>query len=175
MTEASGARHHDAGATPAETSQPGTGDAEVRSPGASPPARPAGESGGSVLALRGIRKVYGATVAVDELTVALEPARVHALVGENGAGKSTAAQIAAGVTRPTAGHVEFAGQEVAFGSARDAEALGIVLIPQELQLYESLSVAENMYVGLRGPGVAAAWSRGTPCASAPPSSWPGWA
>ena len=66
-----------------------------------------------LLALRGIRKVYGATVAVHELTVALAPARVHALVGENGAGKSTAAQIAAGVIRPTAGHVEFDGREVA--------------------------------------------------------------
>ncbi|MDX6338776.1 MAG: rhamnose transport system ATP-binding protein [Streptosporangiaceae bacterium] len=104
-----------------------------------------------MLALRGIRKVYGATVAVDELTVALAPAQVHALVGENGAGKSTAAQIASGVTRPTAGHVEFGGREVTFGSARDAEALGIVLIPQELQLYESLSVAENMYVGRPRP------------------------
>jgi ABC-type sugar transport system ATPase subunit len=156
VTEASGARHHDADPAPSETSHPGTshpgtGNAEGPSPGAAPPAPPAGEPGGSVLALRGIRKVYGATVAVEELTVALEPAQVHALVGENGAGKSTAAQIAAGVTRPTAGHVEFAGQQVAFGSARDAEALGVVLIPQELQLYDSLSVAENMYVGRPRP------------------------
>ncbi len=105
----------------------------------------------SLLALRGIRKVYGATVAVHELTVTLAPAQVHALVGENGAGKSTAAQIAAGVIRPTAGHVEFDDREVSFGSARDAEALGVVLIPQELQLYESLSVAENMYVGRPRP------------------------
>src|ERR1700727_2937620 len=104
-----------------------------------------------LLALRGIRKVYGATVAVHELTVTLAPAQVHALVGENGAGKSTAAQIAAGVIRPSAGQVEFEGREVSFGSARDAEALGVVLIPQELQLYESLSVAENMYVGRPRP------------------------
>ena len=105
----------------------------------------------------------------------LAPAQVHALVGENGAGKSTAAQVAAGVIRPTAGQVEFDGQEASFGSARDAEALGVVLIPQELQLYESLSVAENMYVAGPGRGAAAAWSPATPCASAPPSSWPGWA
>ena len=104
-----------------------------------------------LLALRGIRKVYGATVAVHELTVTLAPAQVHALVGENGAGKSTAAQIAAGVIRPSAGQVEFEGREVSFGSARAAEALGVVLIPQELQLYESLSVAENMYVGRPRP------------------------
>jgi ABC-type sugar transport system ATPase subunit len=104
-----------------------------------------------VLALRGIRKVYGATVAVDQLTLSLAPSQVHAVVGENGAGKSTAAQIAAGVVRPTAGQVEFEGSSVTFSSARDAEALGIVFIPQELQLYESLSVAENLYVGRPRP------------------------
>ena len=126
-----------------------------------------------MLALRGIRKVYGATVAVEELAVALEPARVHALVGENGAGRSTAAQIAAGVTRPTAGHVS-SRAGVAFGSARVAEALGIVLIPQEFQVSESLSVAENMYVAATAPGHGRLVA-GTPCASAPPSGWPGWA
>jgi rhamnose transport system ATP-binding protein len=104
-----------------------------------------------VLALRGVRKVYGATVAVESLTLRLAPSSVHAVVGENGAGKSTAAQIAAGVAAPTRGHVEFEGRRVVFGSARDAEALGIVFIPQELQLYESLSVAENLYVGRARP------------------------
>jgi ABC-type sugar transport system ATPase subunit len=108
-------------------------------------------SGACILGLRGVRKVYGATVAVDGLTVSVAPSTVHAIVGENGAGKSTAAQIAAGVVQPTEGHVEFEGRPVAFGSARDAEALGIVLIPQELQLYESLSVAENLYVGRARP------------------------
>jgi ABC-type sugar transport system ATPase subunit len=109
--------------------------------------------------LRGIRKVYGATVAVESLTLGLDSRTVHAVVGENGAGKSTAAQIAAGVVAPTQGHVEFEGRRMAFGSARDAEALGIVFIPQELQLYESLSVAENLHVGRsrprgRGPFIA---------------------
>jgi ABC-type sugar transport system ATPase subunit len=105
----------------------------------------------TVLALNGVRKIYGATIAMHDLSLALAAGQVHALVGENGAGKSTAAQIAAGVVRPTAGQVELEGQPVAFGSARDAEALGIVLIPQELQLYDSLSVAENMYVGRPRP------------------------
>ena len=146
MTEASGARPHDA-----QAPAPRPGPTGALSPATTPPALPGAEPAAGVLALRGIRKVYGATVAVHELTVTLAPAQVHALVGENGAGKSTAAQIAAGVTRPTAGHVEFAGREVTFGSARDAEALGVVLIPQELQLYESLSVAENMYVGRPRP------------------------
>jgi ABC-type sugar transport system ATPase subunit len=104
-----------------------------------------------VLALRGVQKVYGVTVAVRSLTLGFAASAVHAVVGENGAGKSTAAQIAAGVVQPSEGHVEFEGHPVTFGSARDAEALGIVLIPQELQLYESLSVAENLYVGRARP------------------------
>jgi rhamnose transport system ATP-binding protein len=115
---------------------------------------------GCVLALRGIRKVYGATVAVESLTMQLAASAVHAVVGENGAGKSTAAQIAAGVAAPTQGHVEFEGRPVTFGSARDAEALGIVFIPQELQLYESLSVAENLYVGRARPRGRAAFVAG---------------
>ena len=109
------------------------------------------DPGQCMLALRGVRKVYGATVAVDGLTLALAASAVHAIVGENGAGKSTAARIAAGVVHPTQGHVEFEGRRVAFGSAREAEALGIVFIPQELQLYDSLSVAENMFVGRPRP------------------------
>jgi len=107
--------------------------------------------GEPMLALRDVRKVYGATVAVDGLTLSLAPSTVHAIVGENGAGKSTAAQIAAGVVRPTEGYLEFEGRPVAFGSAREAEARGIVFIPQELQLYDSMTVAENLYVGRPRP------------------------
>jgi rhamnose transport system ATP-binding protein len=104
-----------------------------------------------VLALRQIRKVYGATIAVHDLTLELRPGEVHAVIGENGAGKSTAAQIAAGVAQPTSGQVEADGRLVRFSSARQAEALGVVFIPQELQLYDSLSVAENLYVGRSRP------------------------
>jgi ABC-type sugar transport system ATPase subunit len=118
-----------------------------------------------VLALRGVGKVYGASVAVDGFSVALAASAVHAVIGENGAGKSTVAQIAAGVVQPTAGRVELDGRKVTFRSAREAEALGIVFIPQELRLYESLSVAENLYVGRArprraGPFVAARSMRG---------------
>jgi ABC-type sugar transport system ATPase subunit len=101
--------------------------------------------------MRAIRKEYGATVAVDDLDLKLIAGTVHAVVGENGAGKSTAAQIAAGVVRASRGHLELDAEPVTFGSARVAEAHGIVLIPQELQLYESLSVAENIYVGRSRP------------------------
>jgi rhamnose transport system ATP-binding protein len=104
-----------------------------------------------VLALRGITKVFGATRAVTGLDLELPAGRVHAVVGENGAGKSTAAQIAAGVIAPTAGGLELDGAPVVFRSPREAEAAGVLLIPQELQLYDSLSVAENLFVGRRRP------------------------
>ena len=130
---------------------PGSAAPGNTAPGNTAPGTAAPGTEGCVLVLRDIRKVYGATVAVESLTLGLDPATVHAVVGENGAGKSTAAQIAAGVIQPTRGHVEFEGRQVGFGSARDAEALGIVFIPQELQLYDSLSVAENLYVGRNRP------------------------
>lgn len=123
----------------------------AEAPGIGAAAQSSAVPGEHVLALRDVRKVYGATVAVDGLTLSLAPSTVHAIVGENGAGKSTAAQIAAGVIRPTEGHLEFEGQPVAFGSAREAEARGIVFIPQELQLYDSMTVAENLYVGRPRP------------------------
>ena len=114
----------------------------------------------AVLGLRDIHKVYGATVAVRGVDLALEAGQVHAIVGENGAGKSSVALIAAGVVPPTSGHIEYHGRSTVFGSAREAESLGIVLIPQELLLYESLSVTENLYVGRPRPrrgGFVNAW------------------
>jgi ABC-type sugar transport system ATPase subunit len=104
-----------------------------------------------VLALRHVSKWFEATLAVNDLDLELEAGTVHALVGENGAGKSTAAQIAAGVQQPSDGTVEYEGHPVVFRSPRDAEADGVLLIPQELELYDSLSVAENMFVGRRRP------------------------
>jgi ABC-type sugar transport system ATPase subunit len=104
-----------------------------------------------VVALRGVSRRYGATLALDRVDLELAPGRVHAVVGENGAGKSTAAKIAAGVVAPSAGTLAVDGEEVSFRSAHDAEACGIVLIPQELQLYEPLSIAENLFVGRARP------------------------
>jgi ABC-type sugar transport system ATPase subunit len=105
----------------------------------------------TVFALRGARKEYSGTVAVHGLDLEIEAGTIHSLIGENGAGKSTAAQMLAGVQPLTAGTVEIDGDPVVLPSALHAEARGIVLIPQELQLYPSLSVAENLYVARRRP------------------------
>jgi ABC-type sugar transport system ATPase subunit len=105
----------------------------------------------AVLGLRGITKLFGPTRAVDELDLDIRAGEVHALLGENGAGKSTVARIAAGVMEPTSGTVLLDGEEAALRSVREAEAQGILLIPQELQLFDPLSVAENLFVGRPRP------------------------
>jgi len=103
------------------------------------------------LALVGVDRMFGATHAVRSLDLELHAGTVHSLVGENGAGKSTAGKIAAGVLQATAGQVQVDGQPRHYRSARDAEADGVVFVPQELLLYDSLSVEENMFAGRRRP------------------------
>jgi len=100
-----------------------------------------------VLEARGVSKAFGGTLALRGVDFLLERGRVHALIGENGAGKSTLAKILAGVEAPTAGCLLLDGRAIAFRSAREAAGHGIALIHQELQRFEDLSVAENLFVG----------------------------
>ncbi len=103
------------------------------------------------LRLVSVTRTFGATVAVHDLTLSLMPGTVHAVMGENGAGKSTVGKMAAGVIAPSSGIVQVAGESRSYRSARDAEADGVVLVPQELLLYDSLSVMENMFAGRPRP------------------------
>ena len=81
------------------------------------------------------------------MSLALVPGRVHALIGENGAGKSTAMKILAGYQPPSAGTVRLEGTPVAFASIGDAEAQGISMIHQEFNLAEQLTVEQNIFLG----------------------------
>jgi ABC-type sugar transport system ATPase subunit len=90
---------------------------------------------------------------VSSISFEVQPGEVHALVGENGAGKSTLMKILHGVHQPDSGEVRIAGQAVRLQSPRDAERLGIAMIPQELDLFPYLSVAENLYIGRSRPRV----------------------
>ena len=81
----------------------------------------------------------------------VRPGEVHALMGENGAGKSTLMKILHGVYHPDSGEVRIGGQAVRLQSPRDAERRGIAMIPQELDLFPYLSIAENLYIGRQGP------------------------
>jgi ribose transport system ATP-binding protein len=108
------------------------------------------------LALRGIRKAFGATIALDGVDLALRSGEVHALVGENGAGKSTLMKVLAGATAQDAGTMSLDGQPYEPSSPHDALARGVAMIYQELSLLPNLSVAENIGIGhepVRGPGL----------------------
>lgn len=109
------------------------------------------ETSEPIFRLSGVHKRFGGTVAVDGVDFDLRPGEVHALVGENGAGKSTLMKIVNGLYAPDGGTFEVGGQTTHFASPRDAEASGIAMIPQELDLFPELTVAENLYVGRRSP------------------------
>jgi erythritol transport system ATP-binding protein len=114
------------------------------------------EAGDYVLRLEEVTKVYSGIVAVKKADFSLRRGAVNVLVGENGAGKSTLMRIIAGVEKPTLGRILLDGKEVTFDSPADAQANGIAMIFQELNLFGNLSVAENIFAtreltrGLRG-------------------------
>ncbi|MBS1857462.1 MAG: sugar ABC transporter ATP-binding protein [Acidobacteria bacterium] len=90
---------------------------------------------------------YPGTLALDRVDFTLRRGTVAALIGENGAGKSTLVKILAGIVQPTGGALLLNGEEVALRSVRDADARGIEIIHQELNLCPNLSVAENIFLG----------------------------
>jgi ABC-type sugar transport system ATPase subunit len=110
-------------------------------------AGPAGVSPPPVLTFRSVSKRYGAVRALQDVNAEIHRGRVVALCGENGAGKSTFAAVAAGLIRPDEGELLLDGKVVTFGSARDAQQAGVRLIPQELVLCPNLTAAENIGIG----------------------------
>ena len=94
-----------------------------------------------------IVKAFGPVQVLHGVSFALAPGRVYGLLGENGAGKSTLMKILAGYEQPSSGTLHINGAAQSFGSSRDAEAQGIVLIHQEFNLAEDLSVAQNIFLG----------------------------
>jgi ribose transport system ATP-binding protein len=101
-----------------------------------------------VLVLSGLRKRFGATVALDGVDVSLAPGEVHALIGENGAGKSTLLNVIAGGLAPDAGTMQVNGASYSPSSPLAARLAGVALIHQELSLCPHLTVAENILMGL---------------------------
>ncbi|WP_409197438.1 sugar ABC transporter ATP-binding protein [Jannaschia sp. M317] len=99
------------------------------------------------LTLRAIDRSFGAVQVLHGITLDLMPGEVHALIGENGAGKSTTMKIMSGYLAPTAGQVLLDDQPVTFADSQDAEARGVVLIHQEFNLAEQLTVEQNIFLG----------------------------
>jgi simple sugar transport system ATP-binding protein len=100
------------------------------------------------LALKRITKRYPSVVANDNVSLAVRDGEIHALLGENGAGKSTLMKIVYGVTRPDSGVILWEGKPVHIASPADARALGIGMVFQHFSLFETLTVAENIALGL---------------------------
>ena len=99
------------------------------------------------VAMRGITKRFPGVVALDNVSLAVGRGEVHAICGENGAGKSTLMKILSGVYRPDDGVLEIDGEPRRFAGTREAEAAGVAIIHQELNLVEELSVAANIFLG----------------------------
>ncbi len=104
-----------------------------------------------LIAARGISKQFAAIEVLRDVDLDLFPGEIHALLGENGAGKSTFAKILAGVHRPSRGTLALAGEPIELASPHAAQRRGITLIHQEPISFPDLSVAENLVLG-RGDG-----------------------
>ena len=102
----------------------------------------------TALSLKGIRKSFGPTVALDGVDLDLRKGEVHALIGENGAGKSTLMNIIAGTLHADKGTMQIEGRTYSPATPLDARTQGIALIHQELSLCSHLSVAENVLMGI---------------------------
>jgi len=101
-----------------------------------------------LLSIRGICKQYPAVLANDHISLDVLPGQIHAILGENGAGKSTLMKIIYGAVQPDAGSILFEGQPVLIRSPQQARALGISMVFQHFSLFDSLSVAQNVWLGL---------------------------
>ena len=101
----------------------------------------------ALLATTGIGKRYGQYYVLRDVAFQLQRGESVAVIGENGAGKSTFAKIITGVIRPDSGEMLLAGEPVSFRSPRDALRHGIAFIPQELAYVPYLSVGENILLG----------------------------
>ena len=100
-----------------------------------------------ILSLKGITKVFPGVKALDDVTIHVERGTIHGLVGENGAGKSTLIKVLAGIYQPEQGEVVLDGKVQKFPTPIVARHAGISVVHQEIKLSETLSVAENMFLG----------------------------
>lgn len=100
-----------------------------------------------ILKLQNIRKNFGGIQALKDVSLSLKKGEVHALLGENGAGKSTLIKILTGVHKADSGEILLHGREITVQNPIDARKKGIAAIYQELSLIDSLTVAENIFLG----------------------------
>ncbi len=101
----------------------------------------------TLLELSGISKTYPGVRALDDVNLRVGRGEVLGLIGENGAGKSTLMRVLAGVIAPSAGAIRIGGTEHARMTVNEATLAGIAFVHQELNLFENLDVAANVFIG----------------------------
>ena len=100
------------------------------------------------LELTGISKQYPAVKANDNISLTVQPGEIHALLGENGAGKSTLMKIVFGAVQPDEGEIRVDGKRVQIRNPHEAKTHGIAMVYQHFSLFDTLTAAENVWLGL---------------------------
>lgn len=116
---------------------------------------PDGDGQSVLIDVRDLEKTYAGVPALQGVDFQLRSGEVHALLGQNGAGKSTFIKVLAGVEQPTAGRIQVLGREHSFNSAHDSRSAGIAVVYQDLSLIPTMSVVDNLFLGReprKGPG-----------------------
>ena len=106
------------------------------------------ETKAPILELKNIMKAYDANVALKNAGLTVLPGEIHALMGANGAGKSTMIKIIAGAHKPNEGEIILNGEQVTFNNPKDALRKGVAVVYQELSLVPHLTVSENIAMGV---------------------------
>ena len=101
----------------------------------------------TLLEVRNITMLFGSVIALSDVSAAVYRGEVTCLLGDNGAGKSTLIKILSGVHRPTEGEYFFEGRRVSFGSPREARAMGIATVYQDLSLLPLMPIWRNFFLG----------------------------
>ena len=104
-----------------------------------------------LLYLSGLTKAYPGVIANDDVGFEIQPGEVHTLLGENGAGKSTLVKMIYGLVRPDSGEMRLHGQPFTPTEPREARASGVAMVFQHFSLFEALTVAENISLGMENP------------------------
>ncbi|GAC1648777.1 MAG: branched-chain amino acid ABC transporter ATP-binding protein/permease [Herpetosiphon sp.] len=111
------------------------------------PVGTAGSEGTALLELRGLRKWFGGIKAVDGISFLVQPGTIHALIGPNGSGKTTAINVISGLYQPTDGQILFNGVSIGGKRPHHLTSLGLARTYQNIRLFPELSVLENVKVG----------------------------
>ncbi|MEH6835364.1 MULTISPECIES: ABC transporter ATP-binding protein [Falsihalocynthiibacter] len=105
----------------------------------------------TLLSVNGLTKAYPGVIANSDVSFSIKAGEVHALLGENGAGKSTLVKMIYGLVRPDSGYMELSGAPYTPAEPRAARASGVAMVFQHFSLFNALSVAENIALGMENP------------------------